>query len=336
MADDENPLLKALPPETDYLTYLTIVEYNLTPQQLPTLHKILQDTTLTSNIGWDLVHLLLPLLPASEYCLRDVARLGNPREVVLKVTELLEALANEITEDDNFENGTDTSDVEAEKHHELGSSSVDMQSDERAIATATTSGPSSSSDPQPAEISSSVGSSPALKFQALLSMLSILHPRITTKYPSRFLSTALQALLPAYRMVVTDNGTTDAVLNFIKALSDSRRPKLPPRMSSTSVPISERLPSAPDPEASSEPSGSEEAAIQARLLQSALTHVAEIYVQSLQSIENVPCFAWATRLQEKRCPEKLIPGRETFSNRFANVESLHQRDATIGQLIVSS
>lgn len=60
MAD--NPLLKALPPETDYISYLTILEYSLTAEQLPTLHKILQDTTLTANIGWDLVHLLLPLL----------------------------------------------------------------------------------------------------------------------------------------------------------------------------------------------------------------------------------------------------------------------------------
>ena len=87
MAD--NLLLKALPPETDYLTYLTLLEYNLTVEQLPTLHDILQDTTLTANIGWDLVHLLLPFLPASQQCLQDVARLGNPREVVLKVTELL-------------------------------------------------------------------------------------------------------------------------------------------------------------------------------------------------------------------------------------------------------
>ncbi|KAL9630579.1 MAG: hypothetical protein Q9164_006340 [Protoblastenia rupestris] len=95
MNDTDNPLLKALPPETDYLSYLTILEYNLTKEQLPTLHDVLQDTTLTANIGWDLVHLLLPLLPQSQSCLQDVASLGNPREVVLKVTELLEGIANE-------------------------------------------------------------------------------------------------------------------------------------------------------------------------------------------------------------------------------------------------
>ena len=45
MAEDakENPLLAALPPATDYMTYLTLVEYNLTEDNLPTLHQVLQD-----------------------------------------------------------------------------------------------------------------------------------------------------------------------------------------------------------------------------------------------------------------------------------------------------
>lgn len=86
---DGNPLLKTLPPATDYLNYLIVVEHNLSKEQLPTLHSVLQDTTLTANIGWDLVHLLLPFLPESRECLQDIARLGNPREVVLKVIELL-------------------------------------------------------------------------------------------------------------------------------------------------------------------------------------------------------------------------------------------------------
>ena len=56
---------------------------------LPILHQVLQDEKLTTNIGWDLVHLLVPLLPQSSQCLQDIARLGNPREVILKVTESL-------------------------------------------------------------------------------------------------------------------------------------------------------------------------------------------------------------------------------------------------------
>ncbi|KAJ5257023.1 hypothetical protein N7478_013127 [Penicillium angulare] len=87
--DAENPLVKTLPPATDYLTYLTILEYQLTPDRLPLLHRLLQDEKLTTNIGWDLVKLLLPMLPASTECLHDVARLGNPREVILRVSEAL-------------------------------------------------------------------------------------------------------------------------------------------------------------------------------------------------------------------------------------------------------
>lgn len=39
---DENPLLAARPPATDPITYLTIVEYNLTEENLPILHQVLQ------------------------------------------------------------------------------------------------------------------------------------------------------------------------------------------------------------------------------------------------------------------------------------------------------
>ena len=87
-----NPLLEALPPASDYLTYLTLIEQVLTEDNLPTLHQVLQDRELTANIGWDLVHILLPLLPSSEECLQDVAAKGNPREVILKVTEALRLL----------------------------------------------------------------------------------------------------------------------------------------------------------------------------------------------------------------------------------------------------
>lgn len=48
------------PPATDYMTYLTILESHLSAKVLPELEIILQDEELTQNIGWDLVHLLLP------------------------------------------------------------------------------------------------------------------------------------------------------------------------------------------------------------------------------------------------------------------------------------
>ncbi|KAF3384812.1 hypothetical protein F1880_002927 [Penicillium rolfsii] len=96
----DDPLVQALPPTTDYLTYLTLLEYQLTPQRLPLLHRLLQDEKLTTNIGWDLVKLLLPMLPASTECLQDVSRLGNPREVILRVCEALENLQPEDDDDD--------------------------------------------------------------------------------------------------------------------------------------------------------------------------------------------------------------------------------------------
>ena len=93
MATDSaiNAILESRPPASDYLTYLTILESHLSPAILPILNDILKDVQLTQNIGWDLVQLLLPL-PGSEDCLNTIARLGNPREVVLKVTEALQLL----------------------------------------------------------------------------------------------------------------------------------------------------------------------------------------------------------------------------------------------------
>ena len=307
----ENPLIKALPPETDYISYLTIVEYNISEEQLSTLHQILQDTTLTTNIGWDLVHLLLPLLPHSKLCLQDVARLGNPREVVLKVTELLEKLGSRDEEDEDFrsedlEDATDTD--------QMGSVDGEAQN-----GTAQT---------QP---------SIEVQFCALLDMLQTLLPRIKTKYPSRFLSTSLQALLPAYAKVAAEEQATEAVILFIKALSGTSRPKLPPRASSTSVPTpKDEIPqSAPDPEGNDGSVGFEEETLQKRLLQAFLTFVFEAYMTALPLVEDVPGMAWCSRIQEFQRPDSVIPGRRTFTELFDSGQgNLHSRDAIVGQYIV--
>ncbi|KAG5973695.1 hypothetical protein E4U58_004532 [Claviceps cyperi] len=83
-------LIDSRPPVTDKFTYLTIIDESLSPDILPTLHDILQDVTLTSDIGWDLVEMLISV-PGSEGCLESIARLGNPREVILKVLHVMEA-----------------------------------------------------------------------------------------------------------------------------------------------------------------------------------------------------------------------------------------------------
>lgn len=325
MAD--NPLLKALPPETDYLSYLTILEYNLTAEQLPTLHEILQDATLTANIGWDLVHLLLPLLPASQECLQDVARLGNPREVVLKVTEMLEGIGAEDEDEEDEAEGEETEDV-AEGVEELNIK------DEKASGKE----PESSVHPalRPQEPQETLKPpSKAVRFSTLLEMLSILHPRIKTKYPSRFLSTSLQSILPAFMQIARKPEATEAVLGFIKALSGTKRPKLPPRKSSSAVFTQSMIKSAPDPEGKDEPLGADEVGLQSRLLQSFLTFVTEGYMSSMAADEDVPGLAWSSRYQEKLHPEKIIPGRRTYTDLFTDEESLHERDTVIGQILVS-
>lgn len=104
MADDRPPTAEVIrrlhesrPPATDSFTYLTIVEQYLSPEILPELLDILQDATLTRDIGWDLVDMLINV-PGGEACLETVARLGNPREVILKVLEVLERTTIEVAE----------------------------------------------------------------------------------------------------------------------------------------------------------------------------------------------------------------------------------------------
>lgn len=327
MADNNenpNPLLKALPPETDYISYLTILEYNLSIEQLPTLHNILQDATLTANIGWDLVHLLLPLLPQSQQCLQDVSRLGNPREVVLKVTELLEELRNEEDEKDDSESEEEEQEATAAKKLE------DIRIEDLKIHDHANDGSRTS----PATAKSVIPPSKSIRFSALLEMLAILHPRIKTKYPSRFLSTSLQAVLPAYMQVARSSESTEAVLGLIKDLSATKRPKLPPRKSSSALPTQSTPQSAPDPEGQDEAMGVDEAGLQSRLLQSFLTYVTEGYMTSLVADEDVPGMAWCSRFQEKIRPEKIIPGKRTHSSLFAEEEDLHERDAIMGHILV--
>ncbi|KAF2462124.1 YAP-binding/ALF4/Glomulin [Lineolata rhizophorae] len=308
MSDKPNLLLEALPPATDYITYLALLEYNLTVDNLPTLHEVLQDPKLTINIGWDLVHLLLPLLPQSEECLRDLARLGNPREVVLKATESLRLIEFNELHDERSEDG----------------------SEEVAVP-----GAGEGTSNQPNAATDGNAPLPVMKFLALLDMLSILHPRIKTKHPSRFLSTTLQAVLSSY----SEAGSymeelTAAAVKFIKALSGTRRPHLPPRRSSSRVVTASTQSLEPDPEGQEVQPTPEELALQKRLMQSFLTHVLEDYFTSLQSEGDVPGMAWSARLQEKLHPDRLIPNKATFADRFANEDSLQSRISTMGQIVL--
>ncbi|KAL8647749.1 MAG: hypothetical protein Q9226_006304 [Calogaya cf. arnoldii] len=166
-------------------------------------------------------------------------------------------------------------------------------------------------------------------------MLAILHPRIKTKYPSRFLSTSLQAVLPAYAALVSESEATDAVLRFINTFAGTKRPRLPPRKSSTQVftQAAQLPPAAPDPEATEEPLAPEETALKERLLQSFLTYIAEGYMSSLPVDNDAPALSWSSRLLEHLYPDRSIPGRRTIREAYEEDETLHRRDSTIGQML---
>lgn len=299
------------PPATDYITFLTIVESHLSKEILPTLNEILQDAELTQNIGWDLIQLLLPFGEDAEQCLNTIARLGNPREVVLKITEALQLLSLEgdlAQEDEEQEALEDEVEDTAEKLKQAKIAEEKKPGDaEHEKDTAIE------------------------KFCLLLKLLSIVHPRIKTKYPSRFLSTSLIAILTAYR---PSHEATLSVLLFVHTISGKKRPTLPGRKSSLAIQPSlstpdgksSAEPAAPDPEAQAE--DPKEAAIQAKLLQAFVTHVLEEYV-------NVNGLEWAARLREHYEPTKVIPVRKSLGERYQEDPKLQQRDTTVGQLVVS-
>ena len=309
---EENPLIAALPPVTDYWTYLTLIEHNLDKSNLSTLHQVLKDdSNLTVNIGWDLVHLLLPLLPDSVDCLELVARLGNPREVLLKVTECLRLI--------------DLDDVERENHDFDDHAELDHDGIVRK-----TTNEQESLEESPQTI---------LRFQTLVSMLSVLHPRVRTKHPSRFLSTTLQAVLATLQSLNTQaDSAVPEVLNLIQNLQKTKRPALPPRVSSSQMLTAKDHPKAADPEASPPLSAQEEppaedSAIHKRLLQSFMTHVAEIWALSLTHESDVPGMTFSTRFYEGSNPSKLVPGNETHSSMFAAEEKLGTREVTCKRML---
>ena len=315
---EENPLLAARPPVTDPITYLTIVEYNLTEENLPVLHQVLQDPELTANIGWDLIHLLLPLLPASEECLQDIATKGNPRECVLKVTEALRLL--------EFKDPSEETDEERDEDVEEGGAKLKVPDVQV--------GESSSSPALPRTVLPPL---PVLKFEILLDLLGTLHRRVKTKFPSRFLSTSLQAVLVAFNRANThQEELTLAAIKLSKTLSGTKRPHLPSRRSSGNLLSRVNTNEAQaDPEAQSEAPNVNETTLVNRLLQSFITHILEDYVLSLTSDDDVPGLSWASRLMEKYEPQRIPnkPNYQKYADRFAEDEDLRSRTAILGQVV---
>lgn len=286
-------LRESRPPATDRFTYLTLIEQFLSPEILPTLNDILQDADLTSEIGWDLVEMLIPL-EGAEPCLETVARLGNPRECIIKTLEVVEGLDVPAGGEQGLEDlGAEGSDEEKSRQPALAAEEANR------------------------------------RFITLLGMLAILHKRIKTKYPSRFLATSLLAV---YKMYQPNQEQTASVLNLVHSLSGGRaRPPLPQRKSSVNVlnpdQDGDASKNAPDPEAENQDDPFGEDEVQRRLLLSFTSCVLESYV-------NANDMSWARRLLEFYSPEKIVPGRKTATQAFREDQELLNRDAMVGKLVV--
>lgn len=169
-----------------------------------------------------------------------------------------------------------------------------------------------------------------------MTILATLHRRVKTKYPSRFLSTSLQAALLAYNRANTHiEDLTLSAVKFVKTLSGTKRPHLPSRRSSGNLLRVNTNQSEPDPEAQSDAPSNEENDLVNRLLQSFLTHILEDYVLSLTSDDDVPGLAWASRLMERYEPQRIPnkPNYKKYADRFAEEEDLTSRVAILGQVV---
>ncbi|KAK6381478.1 YAP1-binding protein 1 [Exophiala oligosperma] len=357
-ASQEDPLVAALPPATDYVTYLTVLEYHLTPEKLPTLNKFLteDDGKLAEEIGWDLLRLVLPMLgsaPAdANHCLEIIARRGNPREVAVRVAEELEKLGDDAEEDgvgeDVEENDLPTFSGEAPRVH-LGSMKLDGMP-ETAQTPRDEPEPEAKPEPEEAEEKKVAPMDKALRLQALFNMLGVVHPRIKTHYPSRFLATSLPPALGAYRHIPITIETTTTFLTMLENLSGKKRPPLPPRTGTADDPaggadatreqnkgITATPASLPDPEAKGEQEGeggkipsAEEKAIIFRLLNAVNLEVLDEYLSSLGSAEH-PSMSWAARLRETFEPKRVLLTRPSETRVWKDTPELQERDALLAR-----
>ncbi|CAD6443801.1 bbc5077b-5562-4aab-81b7-f77386b11f37 [Sclerotinia trifoliorum] len=282
------------PPAGDLFVYLDFLRLvlitrkptpDLRSQLLAALNDALKDVDVANAVGWEAMPLLLEV-PGSDDCLITIARLANPREVIIGALQGLRQL--------------DLYDIEDDWH---GEESVVGEEKE----------PSAPNDLD--------------RFCFLLSLLSILHPRIKTKHPSRILASTvlaiMQAFHPSHRAVM-------AIGKFAHIVSGKKRPTLPGRKSSLGITsvmrpeIESNLPSAPDPEAQEE--DIYESDIQKKLLQGLVTHMLEMYI-------NVYPLEWAGRLQESFDPKRVVAGRTSLAEAFQTTPELQTRETVAGQLV---
>ncbi|TGO91188.1 hypothetical protein BPOR_0036g00180 [Botrytis porri] len=297
MESDPDPVVdikSTAPPAGDPMAYLSflrlvLIERKPTPelrsQLLAALNDVLQDVDIANSVGWEATTILLEV-PGSDDCLITIARLANPRELIISILAALKRL--------------DLDGIEDDWHG----------------------GEASVQDQNKTAISNDLD-----RFCFVLSLLSIIHPRIKTKHPSRFLATTIlaivQAFHPSHRAVM-------AIGKFAHIVSGKKRPTLPGRKSSLSIAsvmrpeIESNLPPAPDPEAQEE--DTYESAIQNKLLQGLVTHMLEMYI-------DVYPLEWAGRLQESFDPKRVVAGRTSLAEAFQTTPEYQTRETVAGQLV---
>lgn len=354
----EDQLVAAVDDRMDPITLLVWCEQSLSPKELPTLNRLLKSDngTLAQEIGWNLLEMILPMLkkdPSEAVkCLDCIARRGNPREVIVKVAEVLEKLGEDTDFSEDDEESVDelpTFAGEADRIH-LGTLTLD------GMSAATDSKPPASAqvDQKPGEAQPDNHSEPlvTLQFQSLMSMLSILHLRIKTQYPSRFLATSLPAALSAYRRIGVTALSTLAFLSLLDKLS-GQKPQLPARapsvsadttlsqvpgatLRSTSIPTVLMPDSEPEAQGSSMQQASQnEKEIVLRLLQAVLLEALDDYMASLQS-RDPSHMSWTTRLREQAEPRRLVPGKPTESRKWHDGKPLNERDRVLEEFLTIS
>ena len=338
MIEPSHPFIAAKPPTTDHLTYLTLLEFNLTKENVVVLGHVLQEDqreggSLFEDVGWDLVGLLLPFVEAeaAHDTLLEVAKRGNPRECALKVEQALRGIDWESAEDsDDDEN--DQSDV----HPALRAPKSNDEAKKSDVDTSAHSKGSESDSKTPL---------PLQKFLTLLHMLAILHSRIKTRQPSRFIATTLSAVLAAMAGASPQHhpGCVDEALKLVESLDVSQRPPLPPRaqsQASSEAPPSDKA-SSTTAEKPADPEAPSDAEIQRKLLQSFLTHVVELWASSLDGdldaeTVDVPALAWSSRFQEQEQPRMIVPDRATMTEQFEQVQVLKAREKRFDRLFALS
>lgn len=174
-----------------------------------------------------------------------------------------------------------------------------------------------------------------LKFNCLLAMLSVLHSRINTKSPSRFIATSLQAALEAYTTMPSDE-TTLALLEFLRDVSPSKRPAPPPRAPSESSVLRVAQASAPDPEAevaAPSPSADNEPALVRKFIQFGLLELLKSYLLNFSRPMD-PGLSWTVRMQEHLHPTLRLP-EQSQTDAYTSNKELKERDMIMGKIVVS-